>query len=229
MGINPLRCVLVLGGSFDPVHRGHVALAQHYVNLLQPQELRLVPAGQPWQKTRLIADAEQRVQMLKLAFKTGFKLPVVIDQQEVKRAVQHEASFTIDTLGNLRKELGDDTSIVFLIGADQLQNLSSWRQWRQLFDVAHLCAASRPGFALDRAGLNLEVAQEWNQRAGSVQEIRNLPSGKSYFTQDLSWDVSATSIRNELKRTSQTPQTQQTTSLIPPEVLDYIQQHHLYR
>jgi nicotinate-nucleotide adenylyltransferase len=229
MGINPVRCVLVLGGSFDPVHSGHIALAQHYVRLLQPQELRLVPAGQPWQKNRLIADAAQRVQMLKLAFESGFNLPVSIDRQEIERAERHEASFTIETLGNLRKELGGDTSIVFLIGADQLQNLSSWRQWRQLFDVAHICAASRPGFSLDKGGLNQEVAKEWNQRAGSLQEIRNLPSGKSYLSQDLSWDVSATSIRHELKQTLQTQQTQQTTSLIPPKVLDYIQQHHLYR
>ncbi|MDO8652744.1 MAG: nicotinate-nucleotide adenylyltransferase [Undibacterium sp.] len=223
MGINPHRCVLVLGGSFDPVHQGHVALAQHFVKRLQPQELRLVPAGQPWQKNRLIANAEQRIQMLRLAFESGFDLPVLIDQQEIKRAEQQEASFTINTLGNMRAELGPATSLVFLIGADQLRNLSSWRQWRQLFDLAHICAASRPGFALDQDSLDQDVAQEWCQRAGTLEEIRNLPAGKSYLAQGLAWDVSATSIRHELQ------QTQQTTSLIPPKVLDYIQQHHLYR
>ncbi len=222
MGINPQRCVLVLGGSFDPVHQGHVALAQHFVSLLQPQELRLVPAGQPWQKNHLIASAGQRVQMLRLAFDSGFATPVLIDQQEIKRAEQQEPSFTIDTLTNLRAELGADTSIVFLLGADQLQNLSSWRQWRQLFQLAHICAVSRPGFAIDNK-LNQEVAQEWQQRAGTLQEIHDLPAGKSYLAQGLAWDVSATAIRQELR------QTQQTTSLIPAKVLDYIQQHHLYR
>ncbi|CAN5815889.1 nicotinate-nucleotide adenylyltransferase [soil metagenome] len=222
MGINPHRCVLVLGGSFDPVHQGHVALAQHFVSLLQPQELRLVPAGQPWQKTHLIASAGQRVQMLRLAFDSGFVTPVSIDQQEIKRAEQQEPSFTIDTLMNLRAELGADTSIVFLIGADQLQNLASWRQWRQLFKLAHICAVSRPGFAID-SKLNQEVAQEWQERAGTLQEIHDLPAGKSYLAQGLAWDVSATGIRQELR------QTQQTTSLIPAKVLDYIQQHHLYR
>ena len=222
MGINPHRCVLVLGGSFDPVHQGHVALAQHFVSLLQPQELRLVPAGQPWQKTHLIASAGQRVQMLQLAFDSGFATPVSIDQQEIKRAEQQEPSFTIDTLMNLRAELGADTSIVFLIGADQLQNLASWRQWRQLFQLAHICAVSRPGFAIDNK-LNQEVAQEWQERAGTLQEIHDLPAGKSYLAPGLAWDVSATGIRQELR------QTQQTTSLIPAKVLDYIQQHHLYR
>ena len=223
MGITPRGCVLVLGGSFDPVHQGHVALAQHFVTLLQPQELRLVPAGQPWQKNRLLATAQQRVDMLQLAFESNFTVPVRIDQQEIRRAEQQEPSFTVDTLQNIRSELGEDIPVVFLIGADQLQNLSSWKNWRQLFDLAHIGAASRPGFSLKSENLDQEVAREWSQRAGTVQEIRATPAGKTYLAPDLNWDVSATGIRHELR------QTKQTASLIPPKVLNYIKQHHLYR
>ncbi|MDO9193908.1 MAG: nicotinate-nucleotide adenylyltransferase [Undibacterium sp.] len=223
MGINPHRCVLILGGSFDPVHCGHVALAKHFVTLLQPQELRLIPSGQPWQKSELVASAEHRMQMLKLAFDIDFDLPVVIDRQEIERAQQQQPSYSVETLNKLRAELGDKTSIVFLIGADQLQNLHTWKQWRQLFTLAHICVAARPGFTLDENSINQEVAQEWSERKGTLQEIKRAPAGKTFIAQDLAWDVSATDIRRELK------QKQQTTSLIPSKVLDYIQQHHLYR
>lgn len=232
MGIKPDRppCVLVLGGSFDPVHSGHVALAKHFIARLKPQELRLLPAGQPWQKQRLMASAAQRVEMLRLAFDGAFdsacELAVTIDQQEIRRAELHQPSYSIDSLSRLREELGKETSIVFLIGADQLQNLSTWKEWRHLFDLAHLCAASRPGFTLDEKSIDPEVTKEWRKRAGSLQEIRNTPSGKTYLEQDLAWDVSATHIRHELRKD---PQNRQTTSLMPAKVLDYIQQHHLYR
>ena len=113
------RCIAILGGSFDPVHLGHVALAEHFVGLLQPDELRVIPAGNPWQKHGLQATAQQRVAMVKLAFDQQ-PVPVVIDEQEIRRAT---ATYTIDTLQALRRTLGNDVSIVFLMGADQLQHL----------------------------------------------------------------------------------------------------------
>jgi nicotinate-nucleotide adenylyltransferase len=223
MGINPNRCVLVLGGSFDPVHCGHVALAKHFVALLQPQELKLIPTGLPWQKNNLVASAKHRVRMLQLAFDQGFDISVTIDEQEIQRAEQQKSSYSIDTLSKLRAEIGAQASLVFLIGADQLQNLHTWKQWRQLFTLAHICVAARPGFTLDANSINKEVAQEWSERKGTLQEIKLAPAGKTFIAQDLAWDVSATDIRREWK------QNQQTTSLIPSKVLDYIQQHHLYR
>jgi nicotinate-nucleotide adenylyltransferase len=223
MGINTHRCVLVFGGSFDPVHCGHIALAQHFIALLQPQELRLIPTGQPWQKNALVASAEDRVAMLKLAFQAAVDVPIVIDQQEIQRAARHQSNFSIETLSQLRAEVGTHTCMIFLIGADQLQNLHTWKDWRQLFTLAHICAATRPGFSIDNNSINNEVVKEWSERSATLQEIKLKPAGKTFIAHDLAWDVSATDIRRELK------QKQQTTSLIPPKVLDYIQQHHLYR
>jgi nicotinate-nucleotide adenylyltransferase len=223
MGINTHRCVLVFGGSFDPVHCGHVALAQHFIALLQPQELRLIPTGQPWQKNALVASSEDRVEMLKLALTIEVDVPIVIDQQEIQRAERQQSNISIDTLSQLRTEMGEQTCMVFLIGADQLQNLHTWKNWRQLFTLAHICVATRPGFSIDENNINREVAKEWSERRATLQEIKLEPAGKTFIAHDLAWDVSATDIRRELK------QKQQTTSLIPPKVLDYIQQHHLYR
>jgi nicotinate-nucleotide adenylyltransferase len=216
--VNRLR-VAVLGGSFDPVHKGHIALADHFIGLLHPDVLRVIPAGQPWQKPALQAPPEQRVAMLKLAF-NQHSIPVDIDDQEIKR---NAPSYTIDTLRALRAELGQQASILFLIGADQLQQLNTWHDWRGLFDYAHICAAARPASARDATIIPSDVAEEFKRRAATPEQLRNAPHGMSHFAPELAVDVSSTTIRSSLQR-GERPE-----SLLPIAVLDYIQQHHLYR
>ena len=212
------RCVAVLGGSFDPVHVGHVALAEYFIHWLRPDELRLLPAGNPWQKGGLQADAMHRVEMVRLAF-SSMAVPVTIDDREIARA---GATYTIDTLHELRSELGKDTSIAFLLGADQLQKLPTWKDWERLFAYAHLCAASRPGFAIDGEQVTPEVAREFARRAATPDQMRQTPNGLTCLASNLAFDVSATGIRADL-------QAGRIPSQLPPTVLDYIQQHHLYQ
>jgi nicotinate-nucleotide adenylyltransferase len=212
-------CVALLVGSFDPVHFGHVALAALFDELLKPDQLRVIPAGNPWQKNGLQASAEDRVAMIELAFREA-ALDVVIDRQEIERTTP---TYTIETLRGVRAELGPDASIVFLMGADQLQHLDSWREWRALFDYAHIGVGARPGFALAAAALPPAVAQEIAVRQGSLEQLRTTPSGRVYLAETLAVDVSATQIRSALQRG------EQANSLISPVVLDYIQQHNLYK
>lgn len=213
------RCIALLGGSFDPVHNGHVALGNYFATLLHPDELRIVPAGQPWQKGGLRASSQDRVAMLKRAFERS-AIPVVIDQQEITR---EGATYSIDTLRSVRAELGPEASIAFLIGADQLQKLNTWKEWQQLFDYAHLCAASRPGFDMGAAHVPAEVQREFTRRAATPQQIRDSAHGLTYLATNLSADVSSTEIRNALDSGRHAG------SLLPAGVLDYIEQHHLYR
>lgn len=215
-------CVLVLGGSFDPVHLGHVALAQHLCDVLKPDELRIIPAGQPWQKSALTATSEQRVSMLKLAFEAWSDCKLIIDEQEIRRAAAHVASYTIETLRELRKELGTEASICFAMGADQLLNLHTWHQWKELFKVAHLCTASRPGFDIRLA--TPEVTKAWQERLISPQEMRVKAAGGTYLDSSLAVDVSATQLRKELKQHNPTIRL-----LVTHKVLDYIQQHSIYQ
>jgi len=217
MGVSASRCVAVLGGSFDPVHNGHVALAGYFAKVLVPDELRVIPAGQPWQKQGLQTSPEHRVAMARAAF-GQLAVPVRIDEQEVRRA---GATYTIDTLRTLRQELGPDASIAFLMGADQLQKLQTWKEWQALFDCAHLCAASRPGYGV--GDMALEVAREFARRAATPEQIRSTSKGLTYIATNLAIDISATQIRDALDRGADVG------SLIPAGVLDYIQQHHLYR
>lgn len=210
------RCIALLGGSFDPVHNGHVALGSYFTKLLAPDELRVIPAGRPWQKG-LCAAPKHRVEMARRAFDL-IDVPVVVDEQEVRR---NSVTYTIDTLRTIREELGPETSLAFLIGADQLLQLHTWKDWQQLFDHAHICAASRPGFNVSQ--LPTEVEREFARRAARPEQIRCAPKGLAYVATNLAVDISATQIRNAFERGEDTG------SLIPSGVLDYIKQHHLYQ
>ena len=212
-------CVALLGGSFDPVHHGHVALAALFAKLIEPDQLRIIPAGDPWHKSVLKAGDAQRIAMLELAFADA-SLNIVLDRQEVERGTP---TYTIDTLRNVRAELGPDASLVFLIGADQLHHLDTWRDWRALFDLAHIGVAARPGYSLAGAALPAAVATELQQRQASLEQLRNTPSGHMYLAQTLDVDISSTQVRAALQRGDEA------NSLIPRVVLDYIQQHNLYK
>jgi nicotinate-nucleotide adenylyltransferase len=215
----PRPCIALLGGSFDPIHNGHMALARYFAEHLKPDELRVIPAGNPWQKDNPRVSADDRVAMLQGAFDEE-KIPVTIDLQEIRR---HTATYSIDTLRAIRAEVGPEASVVFMLGADQLQQLDTWKEWQRLFDYAHICAASRPGFSVDSAQIPQAVALECKSRAGTLEQIRTTPHGLIYLASDLAVDVSSTQIRTALRNGDQPD------ALVPHAVLNYIKQHQLYK
>ena len=216
------RCILLLGGSFDPVHEGHVGLARYFCTLLHPDELRLIPAGRPWQKPATRTAPEHRIAMLKLAF-ANWGFPVHIDTQEIER---DGPSYAVDTLRALRTALGDHVSLVWVIGADQLLNLHTWHQWPSLFSLTNFCIAARPGYQLSHEGLDHEVAAEVSRRQASPTQLRASASGLCFIATNLALDVSSSALRAALVG-HPTPQTLH--GLLPAPVLDYVQQHHLYQ
>jgi nicotinate-nucleotide adenylyltransferase len=212
----PQQCIVILGGSFDPVHSAHVALAELFNNLLKPTQLRIIPTGWSWQKAAFQTSPAHRVAMLSLAFaELARQTPLFIDEQEIKRAELGIPSYSIDTLTALRDEVGTQASLIFVMGADQLQQLQSWQNWPHLFDLAHIAVAARPGFEL--GALDNTVASEFQQRSGNLDQLRTRPCGHTYLCADLAIDISSTQIRHG-----------KNLSLVPSEVLDYIQQHHIY-
>jgi nicotinate-nucleotide adenylyltransferase len=215
--------VALLGGSFDPVHHGHVALAELFAHLLQPSELRVLPAGRPWQKRAgLEASDADRVAMLKLAFRDS-AAPVAIDTREIDRATP---TYTVETLRDLRAELGPAASIVFLMGADQLLKLDTWRDWHALFELANFGVAARPGYRLDDAALPAAVAHELAQRRSAPEALGASPAGRVCLVHTLAVDISATQVRAALHAGAGGPDI---SALLAPQVLDYIQQHNLYK
>lgn len=147
----PLR--VFYGGSFDPVHLGHLAVARAARDALGA-EVALVPARDPPHKDTTHADAEQRADLLALAIAGEPGLHV--DRRELHRT---GPSYTVDTLAGLRAELGAEAPLAWLIGADSLLQLHTWHRWRELFDLAHLVAVQRPGAEVDAARLREQAPQ----------------------------------------------------------------------
>jgi nicotinate-nucleotide adenylyltransferase len=227
-------CILVLGGSFDPIHAGHVALGGTFMALLGASELRVIPTV-PWQKSALVATPEQRVAMAALAF-ADQPYRVVVDRREIDR---DHVSYTVETLRELRAEAGDDTPLCFLIGADQLARLDTWHDWRELFALAHVCVAARPGFALDGPAIPAAVAEQFAARRATPEQLCSRPAGLTCIAADLALDISSTAIRTALAAWHEKEETNEyedrhdsnvaIPEVLPPLVLDYIEQHKLYK
>ena len=155
------------GGSFDPVHEGHLAVARCARDRLQA-EIWFMPAADPPHKPPTVADAGQRLAMLgrALAGQRGLH----VDPRELCRA---GPSYTIDTLIELRAEIGAEAPLAILIGADSFLGLPRWRRWRELPDFAHIVIAERPGSRIDLPRLPEELrafaAGRWSQRAAELQ------------------------------------------------------------
>ena len=206
------RCIILLGGSFDPVHIGHVELGKYFCKLFKTNELRLIPAGHPWQKPLLKATPEQRIDMLRLAFEP-LDLSVTVDTQEIDRP---GATYTIDTLKTIRKEVGNDTPLVFIMGADQLLRLDTWHNWRQLFTLTHIAVSARPGLSNSLTLIPKAIADEFSKRFAEPDRIKSSPYGLTYLARDVQVNASATEIRTALQN-GQSPVT-----LVPEQVLSLI-------
>ena len=215
----------LLGGSFDPVHRAHLALADAFSTTLATDELRFLPAGRPWQKEASLASAEDRLAMLRaaLAHHDAAHGRYLIDTRELARG---GATYTIDTMTEIREEVGPNVSLIFLIGADQLLHLDNWKRWTELWSFAHVAAATRPGFSL--AALPDAVQKEWSIRASDATGLHQTAAGRSFLLDGFAMDVSATAIRYRLDA-GDAKSRESLAKLVPPEVLDYIRVKHLYR
>jgi len=211
------RRVGILGGTFDPPHVGHLALARSARDALQLDEVRLMPTGHSWQKSAAGATALQRLDMVRIALRdVGPAEGLRADDREVVRGGQ---TYTVDTLEALRHELGPDVMLVLIVGSDQLRNLATWRNWQRLFDLAHIAATQRERITLD--DLPPEVDAEVARRGRDA--LPDAPAGSIVFFRMPAGAVSATGLRAQLAA-GERPD-----ALSPPAVLDYIQSHRLYR
>ncbi|MCY0387720.1 nicotinate-nucleotide adenylyltransferase [Robbsia sp. Bb-Pol-6] len=216
------RRIAILGGTFDPIHDGHLALATHFSALLALDELVLMPAGQPWQKTGVSA-AAQRLEMTRIAA-AHLRLPgtrVSVGTDEVER---HGDTYTVDTLAAWRERVGPDASLSLLIGADQLVALDHWHDWLDLFELAHICVAARPGF--DPTAASPAVGAQIARREMPLEDIRRHAHGGILIDQSLHLDISATHIRQCAQQ--RLAADAKACEHVPDAVWHYIRQHRLY-
>ena len=194
----------VLGGTFDPVHNGHLIVAEEAITRLNLAEVIFVPAGQPWLKADIpISPAKHRLQMLRLALadKPQFKLSTM----EIERP---GPSYTVDTIAELRDKLGSEDELFFILGQDNLSQLPQWHDAPRLIQMCYLVAVPRPG--LTRPNLKTLEASI----PGVSQRV--MLTDKPYI------DVSASDIRDRVARGLSVRH------LVPEPVNRYIKEHGLY-
>ena len=139
----------VMGGTFDPIHHGHLVAASEVQHGFDLDEVVFVPTGQPWQKNaRQVTLAEDRYLMTVIA--TASNPAFSVSRVDIDRA---GPTYTADTLRDLRAQHGDDVELFFITGADALTQILSWRDHDELFDLAHFVGVTRPGHVLSDAGL----------------------------------------------------------------------------
>ncbi len=217
--MTPLR--ICYGGSFDPVHNGHLAVACAARDAFAAS-VYLLPAGDPPHKDSTHADAAQRAQMLALAIEGQAGLHV--DARELARS---GPSYSVDTLAQLRAELGPSTPIAWLLGADSLHQLHHWHRWHELFSLAHIICVQRPGAALDAASLRQhapEVLAEIGERWLPPLALANAASGGFAV---LPLPQLRPESSTELRRRIHNGDNWQ--AWVPPLVAAYIVQQDLYR
>jgi len=209
----------LLGGSFDPIHVGHLQLARDALAHLPLDEVRFIPAAQPWQKVR-VTDAAHRAHMVELAI--AHEPRCVLDMHEIERG---GTTYTVDTLRDLRAGPWRDASLVLVMGSDQFERFDTWRDWQAVADLAHIAVARRAGVA---ARLNPVLRAFSQERHCGPAELAHRPAGGLVEFPMTAVDASATEARHLLASPSPDAD-RRLARLLPSAVLDYIRGHRLYR
>ena len=209
----------ILGGTFDPIHYAHLRLGETLADRLHLAQVRFIPAAVPPHRVSPRVTAQDRLAMTRLA--TAGNPRFVTDDRECRRTGN---SYTVDTLHELRAELGAERPLVLLMGVDAFNLLTTWSRWEQLFELAHIAVAHRPGFTFDLEKLPPALAVQVKDRLSDDPARVAVARAGTVVPVDVpALDISATGIRTLLAGGHSARY------LLPDEVLDYIGSNHLYK
>lgn len=206
----------IYGGTFDPVHYGHLRTALEVREALELDQLRFVPCQIPPHRETPGATAQQRLRMLEAAL--GNAEPTLrIDPRELARP---GPSYMVDTLASLRRELGE-TALVLIVGTDAFQGLPRWHRWERLFELAHVVVMQRPGY---QPSLASALRQAIDGRiVGGAAGLRESPAGCVHFVTVTQLEIAASQIRHCIAHH------RSARYLTPDAVLDIIRGERLYQ
>ena len=208
----------LLGGTFDPIHFGHLGMAQELAQALALDTVKFIPAAVPPLKSQPSASAIDRCAMVQLAIANNpdFQL----DDRELKRT---GPSYTLDTLRSLRSELGEQDSLVLFIGSDAFKQFNRWHQWQEIIRLCHIALVARPDSELS-TGLNPELVTFLQDHyTENAMDLQSETAGLITMQAITPLAISSSAIREQLK-------TRQSARYLTPDcVLDYIAHHGLYQ
>ncbi len=207
----------IMGGTFNPIHYGHLRIAQELADELNFDEVRFIPSANPPHKTQPSVSAQHRVAMVNLAISSNPKFK--LDERELGRA---GASYTYDTLQSLRDELGKEISICLLMGSDAFMKFNTWHRWNELLELCHIVLVKRPTEEPLRAlAAELQTLLH-NHYTEHHDDLIHTAAGHITMQAVTALDISATAIRAQFNLGKSTQY------LMPDAVIDYIDKHRLY-
>lgn len=208
------KAIGILGGTFDPIHFGHLRTALELYQAFDLAEVRLIPCYQPVHRKLPVASPEQRLAMVRAAIENEPALSV--DDCEILRK---GPSYMIDTLETLREKI-PQTPLCLIMGIDALLNFPSWHRWKEILELAHLIVAHRPQYHLPQTGIIADLVKQClTQQPESVHKHL---AGHIVLHPVTPLEISATDIRKQIAM-GQSPH-----FLLPDNVYNYIQQHGVY-
>jgi len=182
----------IFGGTFDPIHNGHLRTAVELRDALRLAEVKFLPAGNPPHRDQTEASAQMRLAMVRAAVEDEPAFSV--DDREVRRT---GLSYSVDTLTELRAE-NPDRPICLLLGMDAFLGLPGWHRWREIIGLAHIVVAHRPGWKAPTQGPLGEVMVDHG--TGTIRELHELPAGRVYVHAVTQLEISSTELRQLIAR-----------------------------
>lgn len=207
----------IYGGTFDPIHYGHLNSVTALAKQISLSQVIIMPNNVPPHRPQPEASSEQRKRMVELAIADN---PLfALDCRELERATP---SWTVETLEQIRAEKGHQQPLAFIIGQDSLLSLVHWHRWEELLSLCHLLVCQRPGYPLT---METPEQQQWLDihRTHSIEQLHQKASGKIFIAPTPLYDIAATTVRQRLASGESCE------DLVPSAVLDFIHQQHLYR
>lgn len=210
----PVKLTGILGGTFDPVHYGHLKSARYVMRQAELDELRLVPGHQPVHRDPPIATVEQRLTMLHLVLEEFPEF--IIDERELRRG---GPSYTFDTLTDMRREF-PEICLCLIMGLDAFKGFPGWYRWQEILELAHIVVMIRPGYGLTSQDEVSALLQRHSM--ATAAELRTRSAGGILSIQVPAEDVSSTAIRERLRKG------QSVHGLLPASVEQWLRQHPIY-
>ncbi|MCM3869850.1 MAG: nicotinate-nucleotide adenylyltransferase [Pyrinomonadaceae bacterium] len=222
--MNGRKRIGIYGGTFDPVHLGHLEVAKRVSELFEIDELLFVPAQvAPHKLTRPVTPAIHRYAMLVLATQEESRLRVSTFELEAS-----DRRYTVDTLAHFKLDAGESADLFFVMGADSWAEITTWREWERLLALVNHIVVTRPGYEINLDLVNASVGDRIVDLRGSKQisrVVRQAAGKKIFITDAVMMEFSATKIRRALRADDGS----ELIRLVPPSVADYIRKYELYR
>lgn len=216
-----LQRVAIYGGTFDPVHKGHVAVARTVLQLFELDEVLFVPACVPPHKRNTnVTSPFHRFAMLSLATKDDEQLRISTSDLDVP-----EEPYAVETVARIRGALGNETELFFLMGADSWLEITSWHDWRRFMALCHFIVMTRPGYELDSTACQNMPIPVVNVRGAGCRQLGHNQHPHAFITDAVMMDISASAIR----AAARAGESERLREMVPDAVAGYIEKYALYR